>query len=66
MKTLTLPLVCFLLMFSLSGCGLMEDAFKAGLFFALIIVAIIALLVWVLRFGAKLLVNKGILNLDEE
>lgn len=65
MKTFTLPVVCFLLMFSLSGCGLMEDAFKTGLFFGLILVAIIALLIWVLRFGAKLLIKSGILDLSE-
>ncbi|MDB5123656.1 MAG: hypothetical protein JWP94_1785 [Mucilaginibacter sp.] len=65
MKTSTLPIVCFLLMFSLSGCGLMEDAFKAGLFFGLIIVAIIALLVWVLRFGINMLTKKGIMKLSE-
>ncbi|MDB5132206.1 MAG: hypothetical protein JWR02_1955 [Mucilaginibacter sp.] len=65
MKTSTLPIVCFLLMFSLSGCGLMEDAFKTGLFFGLIIVAIIALLIWVLRFGINLLIKKGILDLSE-
>jgi len=33
MKKLALPILCLFLMFSLSGCGLMEDAFKAGLFF---------------------------------
>jgi hypothetical protein len=52
-------------MFSLSGCGLMEDAFKTGLFFGLILVAIIAPLIWVLRFGVNRLVKKGILDLSE-
>ncbi|HWZ16799.1 MAG TPA: hypothetical protein VNW95_16295 [Mucilaginibacter sp.] len=65
MKTFTLPIVCFLLMFSLSGCGLMEDAFKTGLFFGLILVAVIALLIWVLRFGMKLLIKNDILDLSE-
>ncbi len=66
MKPFTLPVICFLLMFLFSGCGLMEDAFKTGLFFGLIIVAIIALLIWVLHAGAKLLINNGILDLDED
>jgi len=66
MKKLILPLSCLLLMFSLSGCGLMEDAFKAGLFFGLIIIAIIGLLIWLLRFAGRLLVKKGILQLGEE
>lgn len=65
MKTFTLPIACFLLMFSLSGCGLMEDAFKTGLFFGLILVAIIALLIWVLRFGVNLLIKNDILNVSE-
>jgi hypothetical protein len=62
MKKLILPFLCFFLMFSLSGCGLMEDAFKAGLFFGLIVIAIIGLLVWLLRFGVKLLLRKGIVE----
>lgn len=44
----------------------MEDAFKAGLFFGLIIIAIIGLLIWLLRFAGRLLVKKGILQLGEE
>jgi len=38
---------------SLSGCGLMEMSFKAGVIMALIIAAIIGLLIWVLHFGLK-------------
>lgn len=65
MKKLSLPILCLFLMFSLSGCGLMEDAFKAGLFFGLIVIAIIGLLVWLLRFGANALVRKGIIRVME-
>ena len=62
MKKLVLPILCLFLMFSLSGCGLMEDAFKAGLFFGLIVVAIIGLLIWLLHFGISLLVRKGVIH----
>jgi len=41
----------------------MEDAFKAGLFFGLIVIAIIGLLVWLLRFGTRVLVRKGIIQM---
>jgi|GEM_PF-4584975 len=40
---------------SLSGCGLMEDAFKAGVVITLIIAAIIGLLIWILHMSWKLL-----------
>jgi len=40
---------------SLSGCGIMEDAFKAGFIIAFIIAAIIGLLIWILHFSWKLL-----------
>jgi len=65
MKKLVLPILCLFLMFSLSGCGLMEDAFKAGLFFGLIVIAIIGLVVWLLRFSATALVRKGIIRVIE-
>jgi hypothetical protein len=65
MKNLMLPLFGLFLMFSLSGCGLMEDAFKAGLIFGLIIIAIVGLLIWILRSVVRLLVKKGILQLSE-
>jgi uncharacterized lipoprotein YehR (DUF1307 family) len=41
MKKFILPVICILLTFSLSGCGLMEDAFKVGFIIALIIAAVI-------------------------
>jgi hypothetical protein len=49
MKKLILPFLSVLLATSLSGCGLMEDAFKAGVIFAIIIVAIIGLIIWLVR-----------------
>ncbi len=52
MKSLLIPF-CILLTCSLSGCGLMEDAFKAGVIFAVIIIAIIGILVWVLRIAGR-------------
>jgi hypothetical protein len=64
MRKLILPLFCLFLVFSLSGCGLMEDAFKAGRFFGIIVIAIIALLVWLLRITIKLLIRKGILQIE--
>jgi hypothetical protein len=62
MKKLILPILSLFFMFSLSGCGLMEDAFKAGLFFGLIVIAIIGLLIWLLRFGISQLVKKGVIH----
>jgi len=55
MKKLILPIVCLFLTVSLSGCGLMEDAFKAGFIIALIIAALIGLLIWIFHFSYKTL-----------
>lgn len=55
MKKLILPVICFFLATSLSGCGLMEDAFKAGFIIALIVAAVIGLLIWIFHFGYKTL-----------
>jgi len=44
----------------------MEDAFKAGVIFAIIIVAIIALVVWLARMVTKYIMKKFDLSLDEE
>ena len=55
MKKFILPVICILLTFSLSGCGLMEDAFKAGFIIALIIAAVIGLLIWIFHMSWKLL-----------
>ena len=63
------PLISLLvLLFSLSSCGLMENAFKAGIIFALIIVAIIALIIWLARIVAKAIIRKydSSLGNDEE
>jgi hypothetical protein len=57
MKKYILPVACFLLCLSLSGCGLMEDAFKAGFIIALVIAAIIGLLIWILHISWKLLIK---------
>ena len=43
---------------SLSGCGLMEDAFKAGVIFALFIIAIVGLIFWLARMVAVRLIKK--------
>ncbi|HWD87413.1 MAG TPA: hypothetical protein VG367_04750 [Mucilaginibacter sp.] len=51
---------------SLSGCGLMEDAFKAGVIFALIILAIIALVVWLARFAGRSVAKKYDLTWEED
>jgi len=55
MTKFTLPLLTLLLCFSLSGCGLMEDAFKTGFIIALIIAAVIGLLIWILHMSWRLL-----------
>lgn len=49
MKKLILPIICAFLSFALSGCGLVEGAFKAGLIFGLIIIAVIGLIIYLLR-----------------
>jgi hypothetical protein len=55
MKKSILPIICVLLTISLSGCGLMEDAFKAGFIIALIIAALIGLLIWIFHMSWKAL-----------
>lgn len=61
------PIVCLsALSISLSGCGLMEDAFKAGVIFALIIIAIIALVVWLARFAGRAVSKKYDLTWEED
>jgi len=55
MKKFILPVICILLTFSLSGCGLMEDVFKAGFIIAIIIAALIGLLIWIFHMSWKLL-----------
>jgi hypothetical protein len=44
----------------------MEDAFKAGVIFALIIIAIIALVVWLARIIGKSVSKKYDLTWDED
>jgi len=61
------PIIClFILSVSLSGCGLIEDSFKAGIIFALIIVAIIGLIVWLARMIAKTIIKKYGLSLGDD
>jgi len=55
MKKFTLPILALLLCFSLSGCGLMEDAFKTGFIIALILAVAIGLLIWILHISWKIL-----------
>jgi hypothetical protein len=43
----------------------MEDAFKAGVIFAIIIVAIVALVVWLARIVAKIIMKKFNLSFQE-
>ncbi len=52
MKKLLLPFIALLTASSLSGCGLVEGAFKAGVIFTLIIIAIIGLVIWLSRMVA--------------
>lgn len=66
MRKFPIVIVLFILSCSLSGCGLMEDAFKAGVIFAIIIVAIIALVVWLARMVAKYIMKKFDLSLEED
>jgi hypothetical protein len=58
MKKLILPLAGMVFMMSFSGCGLMEDAFKTGIFFGILIIAIIGLIIWLLRIVIKQLRKK--------
>lgn len=53
MKKLLLPLFALIILTSLSGCGLMEGAFKAGFIIALIIAALIGLLIWIFHIVLK-------------
>ncbi|RYY07147.1 MAG: hypothetical protein EOP43_04110 [Sphingobacteriaceae bacterium] len=62
MKKIILPIVCAVLCMALSGCGLVEGAFKAGLIFALIIIAVIGLVVYLLRLVIKQINKQTILK----
>ena len=65
MKRIALPVLCFLVSCLLSGCGLMEDAFKAGVIFTIIIVLIIGLIIWLARMLGKFVMKKYDLTFDE-
>ncbi|RYE25474.1 MAG: hypothetical protein EOP42_21400, partial [Sphingobacteriaceae bacterium] len=60
MKKFILPIICAFLSFALSGCGLVEGAFKAGLIFGLIIIAVIGLIIYLLRIVIKQLIKTPI------
>jgi len=66
MKKLASITSLLILSMSLSGCGLMEDAFKAGIFFAFVIVAIIALVIWLVRMTGRAMFKKYDLTWDED
>jgi len=55
MKKFILPAFLVALCMSLSGCGLMEDAFKTGFIIAMILAVIIGLLIWILHMSWKVL-----------
>jgi len=57
MKKILLPVCGFFLSASLSCCGPMEYAFKAGFIIALIIAAVIGLLIWILHMTIKTLAH---------
>lgn len=55
MKKLILPVLCLIFATSLSGCGLMEDAFKAGFTIAIILAVLVGLLIWILHIAYRVL-----------
>jgi hypothetical protein len=59
-------IAALILSVTLSGCGLMEDAFKAGVIFALIVIAIIGLIIWLARITGKAVSKKYDLTWDED
>lgn len=59
--------VCLsILSMSLLGCGLVEDAFKAGIIFALIVIAIIGLIIWLARIVGRTVSKKYDLTWEED
>ncbi len=64
MKNFTLFLFCFTTAILFSGCGLVEDAFKAGIFFTIIIVVIIGLIVWLSRIVISQAVKRHQIKLN--
>lgn len=55
MKKPTLIISALFICLSMSGCGLMEDAFKAGVIITLVVLALIGLLVWIFHITWKVL-----------
>ncbi len=62
MKKVILPLFCAFCCLALSGCGLVEGAFKAGLIFGLVIIAIIGLVIYLLRLVIRQITKSPILK----
>ncbi|MGI4750692.1 MAG: hypothetical protein ACRYFB_08665 [Janthinobacterium lividum] len=62
MKKLVLPIFSAIFCLALSGCGLVEGAFKAGLIFGLIIIAVIGLIIYLLRMVIKQLTKTPVLK----
>lgn len=52
MKNIGYLLVCMLVMFILPGCDLVEGIFKAGMWWAFILIALVVIgIFWLLRRG---------------
>lgn len=62
MKKFALPVLGFMIASLFSGCGLVEDAFKAGIIFTLIIIFIIGIIIWISRFVIKQLTKRSVLE----
>lgn len=62
MKKPILPILFAFLSLTLSGCGLIEGAFKAGLIFGLIIIAVIGLIIYLLRIIIKQLAKTPVIK----
>lgn len=58
MRKLASITALFMLSISLSGCGLVEGAFKAGVIFALIIIAIIGLVIWLAHITGRYITRR--------
>ena len=52
MKKLILSSLALFLIATMSGCTLIEDGFKAGVIFTIIIVFIIGIIIWAVRMVA--------------
>lgn len=62
MKKIIPLVICTIFCLALSGCGLVEGAFKAGLIFGLVIIAIIGLVIYLLRLVIRQIAKSPILK----